>query len=58
VKPSKSLGSDCHPTLHNYVTHQNPLAENMSQNFSSVFKVIPINCNYGRGHDSYNQYVS
>jgi hypothetical protein len=58
VKPSKSLGSNHHPTSHNYVTHQNPSAENIFQNFSSVFKVIPINCKYGRADDSYNQYVS
>ena len=58
LKPSKSLGSNHHPTLHNYVTHQNLLAENMFQNFSSVFKVIPIKCKYGKADASYNQYVS
>jgi len=38
--------------------HQNPLAENVFQNFSTVFTVIPIKCKYGRADDSYNQYVS
>jgi hypothetical protein len=47
-----------YPTLYIYVMHQNPLAENVFKNFSSVFKAIPINCKYGRADDLYNQYVS